>query len=118
MAVYIALETHVEGLVVHLNVVGEDAALLAESVIEVIVVELIHEGQVGIASRIGGSSYPKYATLLCPLVLYPILDVEDVYHEGKLVACVGGAVSIGVKSTTSVKLVPMRQYSRALYIDK
>ena len=103
MAVLITLESHIEGLVVHFNIVGENGSLLAESIFKIVVVKLIHERQVGRASLIGGSSYPKYATLLCPLVIYPILDVKDVDYVRELVACLGSAVCSRVKSATSVK---------------
>ena len=115
MAVLIALESHIKGLVVHFNIVGENASLLAERILKIIVVKLIHERQVGRASP-SGSSYPKYATLLCPLVIYPILDVKDVDHVRELVARLGSAVSSRVKSATSVEYVPMCEYSRPLYI--
>ena len=118
MAILISLETHVEGLVVHFNIVREDGSLLAESIFKVIIVELILKRQVKRASRIGGSSYPKHATLLRPLVPNPILYVKDIDHVGELVACVGSAVCSRVKSTTSVEIVPMCQYSRTLYIDQ
>ena len=103
MAVLVALETHIEGLIVQFNIVGENGSLLAKSILKIIIVELIHKRQVESASRISGSSYPKYASLLRPLVIYPIVDVKDVDHVGELVTCVCGAVPSRVKSTTSVE---------------
>ena len=117
MAVLISLETHIEGEIIHFDIVREDSSLLAESILKIIVVELILEWITNRASRIGGSSYPEYATLLRPLVIYPFLDIKHVYYVSELVACVTGAVSSRVKSTASVKCIAMCNYSRTLYID-
>ena len=102
MAVLIALETHIAGLVIHFNIVRVDGSLLAESILKIVIVELKLEWQ-EVESRIAGSSYPEDATLLSPLVIYPVLDIKDVYYVSELVACVSGAVSSRVKSTTSVE---------------
>lgn len=103
MAVLIALETHIAGLVIHFNIVRVDGSLLAESILKIVIVELKLEWQEIRKKRIAGSSYPEDATLLSPLVIYPVLDIKDVYYVSELVACVSGAVSSRVKSTTSVE---------------